>query len=209
MPPVKKSAPKLLTKKRDNFLTDSEFINGSLKRKPENGQQADTVSIEESNLSNTNPTVVKKTKINESIEACGQLRQKTLNVMNPQLDARKQVNEKMLEKFSDTVENFQADYDVLKENVQKLGHLSEALLKSMKQSSIAYKQKLKLFKELHATYKKRYEDMYIEQRAQVDKLGGELEEDVSKLKLKLISETKRSEWKKLQKYFMKDMQYNF
>ncbi|XP_045772045.1 uncharacterized protein LOC123871992 isoform X2 [Maniola jurtina] len=122
---------------------------------------------------------------------------------------RKQVNEKMLKIISDAVENFQADYDALKDNVQKLEHLSVSVLKCMKESSTAYKQKLQLFKELHATYKKRYEDIYIEQRGEVDKLGGELEEDFSKLKFKLISETKQSEWKNLQKYFMKDMQFNF
>ncbi|XP_034826503.1 uncharacterized protein [Maniola hyperantus] len=203
---MKKTVPsKFIADEFDKILTDSKFINDSPKKK----KPADTATVENPNLSITNPTNAKKKKINEGIEACGESRQKALKVINRQLEARRLVNENMLKKLSDAVKDFQADYNALKENEQKLEHLTGSFMKCMQHTITAYKQKLKSFEELHATFKKRYEDTDAEQRGEINKLGRELEEDISKLKEKLILETKRSEWENLQKYFMKSMQSKF
>lgn len=51
--------------------------------------------------------------------------------------------------------------------------------------------------------------MEAEQKAEVDKLGNELEEDINKLKQKLISETKRNGWETLRRSFLQAMQNDF
>lgn len=55
----------------------------------------------------------------------------------------------------------------------------------------------------------RCEETEAEQKADMDRLGDELEDDITKLKQKLISETKRSGWETLRRSFIQAMQNDF
>lgn len=65
------------------------------------------------------------------------------------------------------------------------------------------------YNELTYVYNSRCEEMDVDQKAEMDKLGEELEEDINKLKQKLISETKRSGWETLRRSFIQAMQNDF
>lgn len=51
--------------------------------------------------------------------------------------------------------------------------------------------------------------MEVEHKSQLAQLGEELEEDITKLKEKLVSETKRNGWESLRRSFLQAMQNDF
>lgn len=59
----------------------------------------------------------------------------------------------MLKSFLEVITQMEADYNSLKENEQKLEHLTGSFMKCVQQGTAAHKQKLKAFKEIHATFK--------------------------------------------------------
>ncbi|XP_045448528.1 uncharacterized protein LOC123656966 [Melitaea cinxia] len=209
MSTLKKSAkPKFISEDLSDFINESQFLNESPKNKKQPKRRVETVEKDIPNLS-LHASGIKKKKINNGIEACGESRQKILNVMSRQLESRKQINENLLKSLSEVLTHFEADYNALKENEQKIEHLTGSFMKCIQQATAAHKQKLRAFKEIHTTFKKECEEMEAEQKAEVDKLGDELEEDINKLKQKLISETKRSGWETLRRSFLQAMQNDF
>ncbi|XP_047529390.1 uncharacterized protein LOC125065672 [Vanessa atalanta] len=210
MSTLKKSAKsKFISEDLSDFINESQFLNDSPKtKKQQKRQRNETAEKDNTNLS-LHASVIKKKKINEGVEACGESRQKILNVMSQQLEARKQINENLLKSLSEVLTHFETDYNALKENEQKIEHLTGSFMKCIQQATAAHKQKLRAFKEIHSTFKKECEEMEAEQKAEVDKLGDELEEDINKLKQKLISETKRSGWETLRRSFLQAMQNDF
>ncbi|XP_023945931.2 uncharacterized protein LOC112051495 [Bicyclus anynana] len=199
MPPIKKSvASKLLS---DDFLTNSEVL--------ENKKQIKRKGIDMVQIPNLSDSIVaKKSKVSENIEACGESRQKTLNVINRQLDTRKEMYDEMLSNLSENIENLEAEYNILKENKQKLEQFTESALKCIEKSASDYKLKIKAFKQAHDLFKKRFEETDLDQRSEMKKLGEELDGDVQKLKQKLIAETKQRERSILEKCFMQAMHKN-
>nr|XP_026488338.1 uncharacterized protein LOC113395024 [Vanessa tameamea] len=210
MSTLKKSAKsKFISEDLSDFINESQFLNDSPKiKKQQKRQRNESAEKDNTNLS-LHASVIKKKKINEGVEACGESRQKILNVMSQQLEARKQINENLLKSLSEVLTHFETDYNALKENEQKIEHLTGSFMKCIQQATAAHKQKLRAFKEIHSTFKKECEEMEVEQKAEVDKLGDELEEDINKLKQKLISETKRSGWETLRRSFLQAMQNDF
>lgn len=67
---------------------------------------------------------------------------------------RKQTNENLLKNLSEIVTHLEADYNALKDNEQKLEHLTGAFIKCIQQATNAHKQKLKALKEIHTSFKK-------------------------------------------------------
>lgn len=59
-----------------------------------------------------------------------------------------------MKSLSDVLSHFETDYNVLKENEQKLEHLTGSFMKCMQQATAAHKQKLRALKEIHSTFKK-------------------------------------------------------
>ncbi|XP_032525913.2 uncharacterized protein LOC116776776 [Danaus plexippus] len=204
----KNSKSKFISEDINDFINESQFLNDSPKKKQQK-RRGDTSDKDVPNLVALSAANNKKRKINEGIEACGESRQKILHVMSRQLDLRKQINENLLRSLSEVLNNLEADYNALKENEQKLEHLTGSFMKCLQQATAAHKQKLRAFKEIHMTFKKECEEMDVDQKAEMDKLGEDLEEDINKLKQKLISETKRSGWETLRRSFIQAMQNDF
>ncbi|XP_039754536.1 uncharacterized protein LOC120629615 [Pararge aegeria] len=202
----KTTKSKFMAEDLNDLLNHSQYINGSPKTKKVKRQVKEKGF---NSVSDIKATPAKKQKMFVGFDACGESRQKTLNVMNRQLQVRKQIDDSLLKDLTEVVTNLDADNDVLKENVQKLEQLTGCLMKCMQQTTAAHKDKLKAFKGVFATFKKECEETEAEHRAETEKLGSVLEEDINKLKQKLISETKRSEWENLQKSFFRAMQNNF
>ncbi|KPJ08791.1 hypothetical protein RR48_07851 [Papilio machaon] len=96
----------------------------------------------------------KKKKNVESKEIGSEPRQKLVNVMNYQILTRKQTYENLLKSLMEVVTNLEADYNVLKENEQKLEHLTGSFIKCIQQATNSHKQKLKTLKEIHGAFKK-------------------------------------------------------
>lgn len=67
---------------------------------------------------------------------------------------RKQGSDNLLKSLSEILSQLEADYNVMKDNEQKLEHLTGALIKCMQQSTNAHKQKLKALNEIHKSFKK-------------------------------------------------------
>ncbi|CAG9786069.1 unnamed protein product [Diatraea saccharalis] len=194
-----------------DFINESQFIKESPKSKKMQKRQKNDTSEEEdiAKLIGHYQTTVKKRKADTNLETCKESRQKLLDVMGHQLEARKQGNEGLLHSLSEILTQLEADYNAMKENEQKLEHLTAALIKCIQQSTIAHKQKLKALKEIHTSFKKECEEMENDHRAETDKLADELEEDIKKLQQKLISETKRSGWETLRRTIFQAMQNDF
>ncbi|CAH0723288.1 unnamed protein product, partial [Brenthis ino] len=205
--PKKTSKSKFISEDLSDFINESQFLNESPKNKKQPRRRTDTLEKENPNV--IGHMVNKKKKLNEGIEACGESRQKILNVMGKQLDSRKQIHDNLLKSLSDVLSHFETDYNVLKENEQKLEHLTGSFMKCMQQATAAHKQKLRALKEIHSTFKKECEETEADQKAEMDQLGDELEEDINKLKQKLITETKRTGWETLRRSFLQAMQNDF
>lgn len=60
----------------------------------------------------------------------------------------------MLKNLSNVMIQLEADCDAMKENEKKLEHLTGAVVKCMQQATAAHKQKLKLLKDIHTSFKK-------------------------------------------------------
>lgn len=86
MATVKKSAkPKFTSEDLSDFINESQFLNDSPTNKKQPKRRVETV---EKNIPNLSLHASKKKKINDGVEACGESRQKILNVMSKQLESR-------------------------------------------------------------------------------------------------------------------------
>lgn len=83
----KTSKSKFISEDLSDFINESQFLNESPKNKKQQRRRADTLDKDNPNVIGHN-MVNKKKKLNEGIEACGESRQKILNVMSKQLDSR-------------------------------------------------------------------------------------------------------------------------
>ncbi|XP_013169569.1 PREDICTED: uncharacterized protein LOC106119201 [Papilio xuthus] len=195
-----------------NFMSDDLDESNFLKISPKNKKVQKRQRIEaqeEGNSTANNITAYKKKKNIENKEIGSEPRQKLVNVMNDQILTRKQTYENLLKSLMEVVSNLEADYNVLKENEQKLEHLTGSFIKCIQQATNSHKQKLKSLKEIHGAFKKECEEMEVDHKAETDKLGEELEEDMRKLQENLVSKIKRNEWENLQKTFFQAMRNNF
>lgn len=87
MSTLKKSAkPKFVSEDLSDFINESQFLNDSPKNKKQPKRRVETVEKDIPNLSLHASN--KKKKINDGVEACGESRQKILNVMSRQLESR-------------------------------------------------------------------------------------------------------------------------
>ncbi|CAG5050079.1 unnamed protein product [Parnassius apollo] len=208
---MKKSAKsKFMSDDLNDFINESQFLKDSPKnKKVQKRLRPETTEESTSNTVNINNIGLKKKKTEDSFEVCRESRQKLLNVMNHQIEARKKTNENLLKSLSEIVTHLEADYNALKDNEQKLEHLTGAFIKCIQQTTNAHKQKLKALKEVHSTFKKECEEMETDHRMETDKLGEELEQDIRKLQQKLVSETKRSGWETLRRTIFQAMQNDF
>ncbi|XP_069358711.1 DNA ligase 1-like isoform X1 [Maniola hyperantus] len=188
------------------IFTRSQFLNDSPKNKKVKRQVK--TGKEYHDFSEIKPTP--KEKINEvDIDACGESRQRTLNVMNRHYTLRKQIDDNFLKDLMEVNTEIEGDHDALKENVQKLERFAGFVMKCMQQTVASNNDHLKSFKEVYATFKKECEELDAVQKDETEKLGAELDEDIKKLKQKLISDTKRSERENLQKSLFQAMENNF
>ncbi|CAG4939567.1 unnamed protein product [Colias eurytheme] len=193
-----------------DFLNESQFLKDSpKKKKPQKRQKIDQGDENVPNILEFNDQNPKKKKIHQETEVCGESRQKILNIMNCQLESRKKINENLQKNLNEVINHLENDYNVLKENEQKLEHLTTSYMKCMQQATAAHKQKLRAFKEIQMTYKKECDDLEAEHKSELAQLAEELEEDINKLKQKLISETKRNGWETLRRSFFQAMQNDF
>lgn len=67
---------------------------------------------------------------------------------------REQSNTKLLKRLLEVITQIEEDYEVLKDNEQKLEHMTGVLLKCMQQTTNAQKQKLTIIKEIHSSHMK-------------------------------------------------------
>ncbi|XP_063825075.1 synaptonemal complex protein 3-like [Ostrinia nubilalis] len=205
-------ASKFVADDISEFINESQFLKDSPKVKKTQKRQRTAETNEEEDISKLigqYQASAKKKKADVSVETCKESRQKLLDVMSHQLDARKHSSDNLLKSLSEVLSQLEADYGVMKDNEQKLEHLSGALIKCMQQATNAHKQKLKALNEIHKSFKKECEEMDHDHKAETDKLADELEDDIKKLQQKLISETKRNGWEALRRSIFHAMQNDF
>lgn len=77
-----------------------------------------------------------------------------IKLLNIFVTYRKQCNENLLKSLSEVTTQVEADYNSMKENEQKLEHLTGNYMKCIQQATTAYKHKLKALKEIHILFKK-------------------------------------------------------
>ncbi|XP_072931869.1 synaptonemal complex protein 3-like [Epargyreus clarus] len=207
---IKKSMKsKFVSEDISDFLNESQFLKDSPKtKKTQKRQRTDTVE-EISSIIGQKPTSSKNKKIASNFEVCRETREKLFDVMSGQLESRKRTNDNLLKSLSEVLTSLEADYNALKDNEQKLENLTGAFMKCIQQATSAHKQKLKALKEIHASFQKECQEMEKDHKAETDRLGSELEEDIKKLQQKLISETKRSGWENLRRTIFQAMQNDF
>ncbi|XP_049868716.1 uncharacterized protein LOC126368667 isoform X1 [Pectinophora gossypiella] len=189
---------KFITKNVTDLLNESQFVKN--KKKPLKRQKLDATEEEEdiSNLIGLYQANAKKNKPEAEFDA-KESRQKLLEVMTQQLETRKQVSSNFLKSLLDIISQLDADYEVLKENEQKLEHLAGVFVKCIKQTSSAQRQNLKALKDIQALFKKECDQMETDHKAETGKLADELEADMSKLQQQLIAETKRKQFENLRR----------
>ncbi|XP_059047114.1 uncharacterized protein LOC131842560 [Achroia grisella] len=180
----------------DDFL-DTQLLKVSSKPKAKRIPKrncSETIK-EEDNLINQYEASAKKRKVKEDTEikeGPEESRQKLLHVMSQQLKTRKDCHSNLLNNLSDVINQLQVDYNTVKDNEQKLEHMTVAIMKCFQQSGNAYKQKIKSLKEIHAAFKKESEVMDYDHKSETDKLADNLKEDIIKIQNKVIAETKRN-----------------
>ncbi|KAM3961099.1 synaptonemal complex protein 3 [Aphomia sociella] len=204
---------KLASEDIDEFLDEAQFLKDSPKPKEKRIQKRNSSETieEDDNLISQYQTSAKKRKLKilKTSDGPEESRQKLLHVMSQQLNLRKQSHSNMLNNLSDVMNQLQVDYNAMKDNEQKLEHLTGALMKCIQQAGIAYKQKLKTLKDIHATFKKESEDMDSNHKAETDKLANELKEDIKKIQHKVITETKRNGLEALRRSILQTVENNF
>ncbi|XP_075973713.1 synaptonemal complex protein 3-like [Anticarsia gemmatalis] len=192
----------------NDLLNETQFLKNSPMNKKISKRQRNDVTEEEeiTNLIGQYQANAKKKKLEVNVEACKESRQKILDVMSHQQEARKDKSDNLLKSLSEVMLQLEADCNAMKDNEKKLEHLTSAVVKCMQQATTAHKQKLKSLKDIYSSYKKQCEEMEMDHRAESDKLAEELEDDIKKLQQKLISETKRSGWENLRRTIFHAMQ---
>ncbi|XP_068631939.1 synaptonemal complex protein 3-like [Battus philenor] len=211
MLPAKKSIKsKFISDDLDELVNDSQFIKYSPKCKKTQKRQIPETEDKHISIPGSSISVKpKKRKTDENVENCRESRQKLLNVMSHQIETRKNTNENFMRSLSEIITHFEADYDALKDNEQKLEHLTGAFKKCMQQTTNAHKLKIKALKESYTSFKKECEQMEADHISETNKLGQELEDDIKKLQEKLVTETKRHGWENLQRTILQAMQNDF
>ncbi|KPI93040.1 hypothetical protein RR46_14261 [Papilio xuthus] len=81
--------------------------------------------------------------------------------------------------------------------------------KNIENKEIGSEPRQKLVNVMNDQILTRCEEMEVDHKAETDKLGEELEEDMRKLQENLVSKIKRNEWENLQKTFFQAMRNNF
>ncbi|XP_026752205.1 uncharacterized protein LOC113512501 [Galleria mellonella] len=207
----KKVKESKLDAEEDDFL-ETQFLKDSSKPKEKRIQKRNGSEIveEEDNFISQYQASAKKRKPKlQSTEGPEESRQKLLHVMSHQLKTRKDSHANLLNNLLDVINQLQVDYNAMKENEQKLEHLTGALMKCIQQAGIAYKQKLKTLKEIHAAFKKESEVMDCDHKSETDKLANELKEDIKKIQRKVIAETKRNGLEALRRSIFQTVENNF
>ncbi|CAH1645421.1 unnamed protein product [Spodoptera littoralis] len=202
---------KFLSEDLNELLNESQFLKDSVSNKKITKRQKNDVTEEESlaKLIGQYQANSKKKKLDVNVEACKESRQKILDVMNNQLETRKEKSNNLLKNLSEVMVQLEVDCNAMKDNEKKLEHLTGAVVKCMQQATTAHRQKLKVLKDIHASFKKQCEEMEMDHKTETDKLAEELEDDIKKLQEKLISETKRSGWENLRRTIFHAMQNDF
>ncbi|XP_050684489.1 uncharacterized protein LOC126979255 [Leptidea sinapis] len=183
-----------------DFLNESHFMKESpTAKKPIKRNK--TVCAE-----NSAEKIYSKKRSLQETETNGEARQKLLNTMNRQMESRNELCENLHKNLSEVIAQHEADYNAMKENEQKFEHITNSFMKCMQQATAAHKQKLKAFKEIHAAFKKQYEDLDGVHKMEISKLGDEIHEDIENLKQKLITETRRNGWESMRRSLFQAMQ---
>ncbi|XP_041977936.1 uncharacterized protein LOC121732202 [Aricia agestis] len=188
-----------------DFLNESQFLPESPKKKQTKRRKTESV---EGDFKIT-PVIPKKDKTSGNDEVWSETRQKLINVLATQFETRKQIKNNLHKGFTDVLNQMEADYNALKDNEQKLEHLTSSFLKCMQQATAAHKQKIKSFQDIYSTFEKECEKAETTQKKEINKFAEDLEEDMNKLKEKLVSEYKRNSWEALRRSFFQAMQNDY
>ncbi|KOB74868.1 putative mitochondrial ribosomal protein [Operophtera brumata] len=185
------------------FLKDSPKTKKTLKR--------EMVSEEEdfAKLIGQHQASAKKNKAEPNFEKNLEIIKRFRDLVDNQQHARKQSSQNLLNGLSEITAQVEVDYNAMKENAQKLEHLTVSFMKCIKQATASYKHKLEALKDIQVLYNKECVEMESDNKTQTEKVINELQNDIKKFKDKIVAETKRNSWEMLRQNVFHTMQNDF